>query len=179
MGRFIYVDNSNLFIEAKRVSAVNKGLASNIYDAMNNKILDNSYRYDFGKLYNILVGSDETKKVYLFGSRPPQNDSIWAIARDTGFDTIIEDRNAANKEKKIDTGIVVKMTKDAYKECDAQSDIITLVAGDADYVPAVEELINDGFTVEVAFWGHLSSELEKSCSKFINLNEYLNTIRYN
>ena len=39
MADYIYVDNSNLYIEGKRVSAVQKGLAMNIYDAMNNRIL--------------------------------------------------------------------------------------------------------------------------------------------
>jgi hypothetical protein len=33
------------------VSAVKNGLAMNIWDAINNRVLDNSYRLDFGKLH--------------------------------------------------------------------------------------------------------------------------------
>lgn len=178
MAKYIYVDNSNVFIEGKRVSAVKKGLALNIYEAMNQKILDNSYRIDFGSLHNLLVGTDATKKVVLFGSRPPQNDTVWAIARSKGFQTIIEDRNIMNKEKKIDTGIAVKMTRDAYKECVPNKDTIVLVAGDSDFVPAVQEITGDGINIVVAFWGHASNELIKSASKYINLDDYIDTIEY-
>jgi hypothetical protein len=34
MADYIYVDNSNLYIEGKRVSAVENSLAMNIYDAI-------------------------------------------------------------------------------------------------------------------------------------------------
>ena len=37
---YIYVDNSNLYIEGRRVSAVAQGLAANIREAMDYGILD-------------------------------------------------------------------------------------------------------------------------------------------
>jgi hypothetical protein len=49
----------------------------------------------------------------------------------------VEDRNGANREKKIDTGIVAAMTRDAYTKANKDTDTITLVSGDADYVPAI------------------------------------------
>ena len=60
---------------------------------------------------------------------------------------MIEDRNIANREKKIDTGIVAAMMRDAYTSVDRAEDTITLVAGDSDYVPAIESLKNDGYQV--------------------------------
>ena len=114
----------------------------------------------------------------LFGSRTPPNDSLWAAAERAGFEVVVEDRNIRNKEKKIDTGIVAAMTKDAYTICDRGSDTITLVGGDADYVPAVVPLVEDGFNVEVVFWNHASGELKGSCSKFIDLNPMLNHLAY-
>jgi uncharacterized LabA/DUF88 family protein len=180
MAEFVYVDNSNVFIEGKRVSAVEKGLAMNIFDAMNNKILDNAYRLDFGKLHNFVAGNDPAKirRATLFGSRPPQNDSLWQIAKNVGFETVIEDRNVSNKEKKIDTGIVSAMTRDAYKNVDKAADTLTLVAGDADFVPPVRMLIEDGYRVEVVFWEHAAKELKETCSKFISLNPYLTVLRF-
>jgi uncharacterized LabA/DUF88 family protein len=112
----------------------------------------------------------------LFGSRPPQNDSLWDIARNVGFETVIEDRNVANREKKIDTGIVVAMMRDAYTSVNRSEDTMTLVAGDGDYVPAIESLRNDGYRVEVVFWEHASQELKDACDKFISLNPYLNLL---
>ena len=58
MADFLYVDNSNLFIEGKRVAAVRNGLANDIHEAINKNIQDNSYFIDFGKLYQFLSGID-------------------------------------------------------------------------------------------------------------------------
>jgi uncharacterized LabA/DUF88 family protein len=175
MAEFVYVDNSNVFIEGQRLSAVTKGIAMNIYDAMNNKILDPSYRLDFGKLHSFVAGDNpsEIRRAMLFGSRPPQNDSLWNIAESAGFELIIEDRNVQNKEKRIDTGIVAAMVKDAYTQVDKTKDTITLAAGDGDYVPPVYLLVQDGHTVEVVFWGHASGELQRACTKFVCLDPYL------
>jgi uncharacterized LabA/DUF88 family protein len=175
MSNYVYVDNSNVFIEAKRVSAVQTGLAMDIYEAMDNRILDDSIRLDFGRLHAFTAGNDPAKieRAVLFGSRPPKNDTLWKIARDNGFETVVEDRNVANKEKKIDTGIVTEMMRDAYSGVSETSDIITLVSGDGDYVPAVERLVEDGYTVEVFFWDHASEELKDACSQFVSLNEHL------
>lgn len=175
MADYIYVDNSNLYIEGKRVSAVKNGLAMNIYDAMNNRIIDHGYTISFGRLHEFVAGTDQSKiaRAALFGSRPPPNDGIWQYAKNAGFEVILEDRNIANKEKKIDTGIVAAMVRDAYKFVNQSSDTIVLVAGDSDFVPAVRQLVEDGYHVEVVFWEHAGRELKEACSKFISLNEHL------
>jgi len=111
---YIYVDNSNLFIEGRRVSAVTKGMARNIVEAMNYNILDHTYTIDFGKLHEFVAGLDNTKiaRAALFGSRPPPNDSIWTFAKRAGFEVVLSDRNVKNREKKVDTGITAAMVKD-------------------------------------------------------------------
>lgn len=178
MADWIYVDNSNVFIEGKRVSAVARELAPDIYDAMNNRILDNEYRLSFGKLYQFVAGGNKasTARAMLFGSRPPANDAIWKIAESAGFEVVVEDRNVANKEKKIDTGIVAAMTRDAYKNAEA-GDTFTIVSGDSDYVPAISQMKEDGFTVDVVFWEHAAGELKEAASNFISLDKHLDTLR--
>ena len=180
MAELVYVDNSNVFIEGKRVSAVETGIAMNIYDAMRNRILDQAYKIDFGRLHDFIAGEDEAeiKRCMLFGSRPPANDSLWEIARKAGFEVVVEDRNVANKEKRIDTGIVAAMTKDAYTITDREQDTISLVAGDGDFVPSVRQLVEDGFNVEVVFWSHASQELQAVSSKFVELNPILKHLAY-
>jgi hypothetical protein len=73
MADYVYVDNSNLYIEGRRVAAVQQGLAENIQEAMAEGILDQGYTISFGKLHEFLCGQDkrEIKRVALFGSRPP------------------------------------------------------------------------------------------------------------
>lgn len=177
MADWIYVDNSNVFIEGQRVSAVRQGMALTIQDAFRNRVLDFNYRISFGKLYQFVAGNQptETARAMLFGSRPPSNDAIWDLAKRAGFEVITHDRNIANKEKKIDTGIVAAMTRDAYKNAKA-GDVFTIVSGDGDYVPAVEQMIADGFQVDVVFWDHASRELADVCSNFISLNPHLDAL---
>jgi uncharacterized LabA/DUF88 family protein len=178
MRDWIYVDNSNFFIEGQRVSAVIKGMALDVWDAHHNRIQDTAYRMSFGKLYQFVAGNtrSQTARAMLFGSRPPENDDIWNIARRAGFEVITHDRNVANKEKKIDTGLVTALTRDAYRNA-AADDVFTIVSGDSDYVPTVEQLIADGFQVDVVFWDHASAELRRVCSNFISLNPHLDTLR--
>ena len=175
MAELVYVDNSNLFIEGRRVKAVASGLAPTIYRAMQDRILDTTYKIDFGRLHRFIADeqADEVKRCMLFGSRPPPNDSLWAIAERAGFEVVVEDRNVRNKEKKIDTAIVSAMVRDAYTITDKNSDVVTLVAGDGDYVPPVRTLVDDGFRVEVVFWAHASHELKSAASKFIDLDPFL------
>ena len=180
MAEYVYVDNSNVFIEGRRVSAVQRGLAPDIYSAFKQQIVDNSYSLDFGKLHDFVAGHDPSKikRAALFGSRPPPNDSLWKMAKKAGFETVVEDRNVANKEKRIDTGIVTMMMRDAYRRVAAESDVITLVAGDGDYVPTFEALRADGFRVELVFWNHASKDLKATCDRFVSLDAHLSYLRY-
>ena len=175
MAEFVYVDNSNVWIEGKRVAAVKKGVVFNIEDAIRYNVLDHSYRLDFGHLHEFVAGNDPSriKRAVLFGSKPPPNDTLWEVARRHGFETIIENRNRRGKEKRIDTGIVTMMMEDAYTKANRETDTLTLVAGDGDYVPTFKALMKAGFTVEVVFWGHASKDLKRHCARFVNMNSYL------
>ncbi len=175
MKKFIYIDNSNLFIEGQRVAAaIGKNDKSG-------KTLDLNYKIDFGKLYRFVTqnGDGEIGRALLVGSRPPPNDSLWARAKSAGFELEIRDRNVANKEKGVDTSIVKDMIKDAYVSDGPAHHKILLVSGDGDFIPPVEMLVKDGFTVEVVFWARTSAELKRTCSKFIELDSHLDELALN
>jgi uncharacterized LabA/DUF88 family protein len=175
MANLLYVDNSNVWIEGMHVAAFANGIAPDVWTAVQNKICDYKWQLDFGKLFQFAGGDKkDVKKASLFGSRPPKNDSLWDAARRNGFEVVTYDRNVVNHEKKIDTDIVATMIEDSFMLADPASDEITLVAGDSDYVPAVEKLKNRGFKVYVVFWGHASRELKQAASEFINLDAHLN-----
>jgi hypothetical protein len=180
MGRnFTYVDNSNVFIEGSRVSAVRSKLpgASTIREAMRNRVVDHAWQIDYGSLHNIACGQpSEIGAAYLWGS-PPPGDSFWEMVRRYGFKVETFDRNAAGKEKKVDVALAHQMTKDAYsKVIDPGSDEITLVAGDKDYVPVAEDLVREGFPVYVVFWEHAADELRRAATKFVALDPYLDAL---
>ncbi|MDI4232759.1 NYN domain-containing protein [Bradyrhizobium sp. Arg237L] len=58
------------------------------------------------------------------------------------------------------------MTKDAYKQGEKDEDLFVLVAGDRDYVPTLLELAENGFKVEVVFWGALCARASRRGVKF-------------
>jgi len=57
MAKFIYIDNSNVFIEGQRVAAVRKGKALDMVDAQTRGVFHHDYRLDFGKLYRFLASN--------------------------------------------------------------------------------------------------------------------------
>lgn len=175
MANLLYVDNSNIWIEGLHVAAYQSGMAPDVWSAVKGNICDHNWKLDFGKLFEFAGGEKiDVRKATLFGSRPPPNDSIWQIAKKKGFEVVLYDRNIANHEKKIDTDIVATMIEDSYEILTIGEDEITLVAGDSDYVPAIEKLRRRNIPVHVVFWKHAARELKESATKFIPLDDYLN-----
>jgi uncharacterized LabA/DUF88 family protein len=174
MANLLYVDNSNVWIEGMHVAAARNGLAPDVWSAVQQRICDYNWKLDFGKLFEFAGGNRaDVKKAALFGSRPPKNDSLWVAAKKNGFDVIVYDRNIVNHEKKIDTDIVATMIEDSYEIFSAGQDEMTLVAGDSDYVPAIEKLKKRAINVDVVFWGHAARELKECARNFVNLDQYL------
>lgn len=174
MASYIYVDNSNVWIEGMHIAAVNAGKAASLAEAQQKNICDYSWSYDFGKLLSFAGGKpSDIKREKLFGSKPPLNDSLWNAAAANGFEVITEDRNYyTNKEKKIDSGICTAILEDSYELMIPGQDEVILVAGDRDYVPTVESLKRRGITISVCFWDHAARELKKAVDKFYSLNSY-------
>ena len=180
MGRnFTYVDNSNLFIEGRRTSAVVKGLpgAENIVSAMNNRVVDMSWDLDYGALHSFACGDPASiGGVHLWGS-PPPSDSFWEMIRRYGFNVKTYEKNAAGKEKKVDVAIAHKITKDAYRGLIQRgTDEITLIAGDKDFVPVIEDLVSEGFIVDLVFWDHAAQEFKDAATRFVSLNPHLSLL---
>jgi hypothetical protein len=91
MANYLYVDNLNVWIEGMHVAAAVRGLAPDVWSAVQNRICDYSWKLDFGRLHEF-AGGDSLSKAVLYGSRPPANDSLWNVARSKGFKVVVEDR---------------------------------------------------------------------------------------
>jgi hypothetical protein len=169
MTNFIYVDNSNIYIEECRLQAVKSGLAKNVQDAISLQVVDHNWHIDYGRLYEFFCNEGDVAR--LWGS-PPPGDSFWEMVKRKGWEHKVYDRNLQNKEKKVDVAIGYAMSKDAYTRVDRKKDVMTVVAGDKDYEPAISDLKAEGFNIEVAFWGHAARELRQAGTKFINIDQY-------
>lgn len=175
MANFLYVDNSNLWIEGMYVAAVEAGLARDVSSAHEKRICDYTWKLDFSRLYEFAGGANVGRAV-LFGSCAAPNDAFRNAVHRCGFESIVQDRNMRNKEKKVDTSIVANMMRDSYERL-RNGDEITLVAGDKDYVPVLEMLLSREIPVHVVFWAHAADELKRLCTKFVSLNAYVNFLR--
>lgn len=177
MTLYVYVDNSNVWIEGKRISAVRKGMATSARAAMELGVTDPSWTYDFGKLYQAICPDDEKiGRSSLFGSRPPENDSVWEMARREGFEVTLFDRNFANKEKQVDVAIATQIMEDSFTYMKA-GDSVVLVSGDRDYLPTIESLRRRGFSTRIVFWEHAAGhELKAQPIEFVALDPLFSAI---
>ncbi|MCY3003114.1 MAG: NYN domain-containing protein [Planctomycetota bacterium] len=166
------MDNSNLFIEGQRLSAVKKRMARDLKDAIDNRIIDHGWQPDYGRLHALVCGDhSEIGVANLWGSPPPY-DSFWRIVESKGFKVTTYDKSPNGTEKKVDVAIAYQMTKDAFTLIDRTKSEITLVSGDKDFVPVVEDLKKEGFRVCVAFWAHAARELRHVSSSFFDLDPW-------
>jgi uncharacterized LabA/DUF88 family protein len=176
MSALIYLDDSNLWIEGKKVSAVSQGFALDVWDATATRSYDNTFKLDFGKALEI-ANNAPVKVARFYGSRPPEADSVWNAAKSAGFQLTILDRNQRNKEKGVDSSMVADIIEDMYTIA-TEGDIFIIMAGDADYVPVIQKLQAKNYEVHVLFWDHAANDLKRAAHKFLSLNQFLNQLRY-
>jgi hypothetical protein len=176
---FVYVDNSNVWIEGQRISAVRQGRARDIYEATRERIVDHEWGYDFGSLYEFACPVDaQIGRSKLWGSRPPANDSLWRRARDEGFEVETFLRNQSNKEKRVDNAIAATMLEDAFMWMKPErGDIAVLVGGDGDFLPTFEVLRRRGVKTRVVFWRHATSrDLREFADEYVELDPYFDKL---
>lgn len=173
MTLYVYVDNSNIWIEGQRIQAVRTGAAPDIRAALKQKITT-PWTYDFGRLYDLLCPAGQPiGRSVLYGSRPPANDSIWQKARGADFEVVVLDRSAVTgREKQVDTSLSQCMSDDSYESMQATNgDMAVLASGDADFLPTIRSLRRRGLGVRVVSWKHAAShELRKAVDEFVELD---------
>jgi len=172
---YTYVDNSNFFIEGQRVAAVASGMAQDIYDAIDRRVFDFTWKPDYGKLHGLICGDKKQIGIAKLWGSPPPSDSFWRMVEARGFKVKTYDRSHG-KEKKVDVAIAYEIAKDSPK-IDKGTSEITIVAGDKDFVPVVEDMVAEGYNVCVAFWDHAAAEMKQKATSFFSLNAYLEHLR--
>ena len=105
--------------------------------------------------------------------------NFWSIARQKGFETMMEeDLSKAPRKHNVDVRIAATILKDACGRISPAADRIVLVAGDGDFAPAIELLKEDGFEVDVIFWGHASYQIRNAASTFTSLDDHFEFLRF-
>ena len=158
---WIFVDNSNIWIEAKKLASKRKGFRS---------VEDHRLRISIGRLTDVVAGNRDVEKGILYGSEPPKIDSVWDKIREHENWYVKTKKRSylTHKEKEIDSQLVADVTQLACKTPNCQRGTIILISGDADMCPAVEKIMEEGiWKVEIYMWKDaLSDNLKKISERY-------------
>jgi len=161
---YLFVDNSNVWIEGKRVAG--KIFGEDKRDA---------WRLDFGKLLRFVGSGRTVYSARLYGSKPPPNDSVWAKAEQRGFVPTILERNARNKEKGVDAELIMDVMETLTET--PTKGILAIAAGDGDYHTVPKRAQKYGWDLEFYFWGHAAQSVRTAVpARFVDLDPHIEKI---
>ena len=140
---FIYVDDSNMWIEGKKLAAKQANLKC---------VEDPRLRLDIGKVTDVVASGRDVGWGILYGSEPPPIDSVWKKIRERGWQVVTSKRSSyTNKEKQVDHQMVAHITALVTDRSVAKGKIV-LVSGDADVIPAIREGLDRNWSFEIWMW---------------------------
>jgi hypothetical protein len=163
-----YIDCSNLFIKAQKVSAMVQGWTRSLAEV--SLQLPARLASPVALPWEV----EDPLQVTVFGSGTDSNGALWQLAKATGFEVGVVERTAFGN--RIDTGEVAWICRDTYLLRQPGRERITLVAGGGDYKPMVRQLVEDGFEVTLLHWSHASRELQEVASHVYPFDAYLNDL---
>lgn len=161
---FIYVDDSNMWIEAKKLAAKQLNLKC---------AEDPRLRLDIGRVADVVANGREVAWGVLYGSEPPPVDTVWEKIRERGWKVITSKRSRfTNKEKQVDHKMVTDITALVSDRGVAKGKIV-IVSGDADVIPAIKEGLAKKWSFEIWMW---ESGISKALKDLAEENPELLTI---
>ena len=81
---WVYADDSNLWIEGKKAYA-------KVHNLLTSE--DSRARFDYGQLYEVGAEGREVGGTTLYGSEPPEADTVWAKAKKQGWKVDIKQKS--------------------------------------------------------------------------------------
>ena len=145
-GIWIFVDDSNIWIEAKKLQSEKRRLKTK---------QDHRVRIDVGKLADAVADGRDIRKGLLYGSEPPPVDTVWEkIRKIKNFSVHSKHRSQlTGKEKQVDTMLVADITEIALETPMYERTTTILITGDADVIPGLEKVLKqERWTIEVYMW---------------------------
>lgn len=145
----------------------------NLFYGITNHEKGKDFRVDFGLLLAEVCRDTEGKvrpvaSAYIAGVIP-DDDSFWKAAEAKGFTVRRGYLGSGNRSKQDDAFLVAEIVETIWSQEGPAT--IVLVAGDADYVPALMKSLSKGWRNEVAFINRgISMALEPQVHEFRTLN---------
>ncbi|XP_019637544.1 PREDICTED: uncharacterized protein LOC109479923 [Branchiostoma belcheri] len=177
---WIFVDDSNIWVEGKKVA----GRARNFPRVVE----DPRVRIDTGKLADLIAEDRHVVMGTLYGSEPPKIDSVWRKIRERGWRVPQPKRKSriTGREKEVDAQLVADVTSLACETPETKRGIISLVTGDADMMPVLQKILEKPpWIAEIWMWEHAISKKLKDLPKIYPgrvrvefLDQYLQRLTY-
>lgn len=158
MGKvLVYLDNSNIFINAQEYSARKNGFLIS---------QDPRCRIDMGKLFALAQSDRMILEGRLYGSEPPALDTVWDSIRKHQINVSVSPRSTwNNKEKEIDTNLTADAVEDIIqyqKYADHENSAVVILSGDKDMLSAVRKAKKFNWKIEIWSFG------KAICNGFVN-----------
>lgn len=140
----VYMDNSNIFINAQECSAMKKNFLVP---------QDPRCRIEIGKLFGIARKGRCVLQARLYGSEPPALDSVWDSIRKKHIKVSVSARSSWNdREKEIDTNLTADAVEDiiTYKKYAGHTDSAVLIfSGDKDMSSTIRKAKQYKWNIEI------------------------------
>jgi hypothetical protein len=175
---FLFVDNSNLFISAKKVAGQREGRNAR----------DNARIY-FENLFKLALAGRQSGGIYVVGSIPPDEGVIWdRLAAAAGVDPELYERGKeSGGEQGLDQCLQVHMLRAATDNPEPQ--IAVLMTGDgAGYDDGVgfhadlERMHKAGWGIEVVSWEtsckHTLRDWAKAKGSFVKMEDFYEAVTF-
>jgi uncharacterized LabA/DUF88 family protein len=140
----MYYDNSNMFIESKKLAAKRQKFRPGIDQ-------DPRARLDVGKLFDLASAGREVFEANLYGSVPPPSDSFWKAIEERKIKVKrFPKSKITKKEKRTDTDMTADAVEDILTNKDYKGEqSIILFSGDLDFMSTVEKALKHKYKVEI------------------------------
>lgn len=145
----------------------------NLFYGITNQQKGKDFRIDFGLMLAEVCRDTEGKvrpvaSAYIAGVIP-DDDTFWKVAEGKGFKVKRGYLGSGNRSKQDDAYLIAEIVETIWAQEGPAT--IVLVAGDADYVPALMKSLDKGWRNEVAFIDRgISIALEPQVHEFRTLN---------
>lgn len=162
---WIFVDDSNIWIEGKKLRAKVQHLKTTE---------DPRARIDIGRLTDVVAKGRNVIKGTLYGSEPPKVDTVWNKIRKMGWVVPAPKKRSliTGKEKKVDAQLVADVTELACTTDETERGTIIIISGDSDATPAIEKVLRyQPWCIEVCMW-------DSAISKDLKLYAITNRAKY-
>ena len=177
---FIYWDNSNIFVEARRLAEeVNEGPGARY-----------RVRINFDNMLRLAHADRPVERAFAAGSVPPEMRQLWNRMESNGVEVQLFDRGSSGRgEQEIpDRFLQLRMLEDAL-DYNGDPGIVVLLTGDgagylegAGFHRTLERMHKRGWRVEILSWAHSCNQRMRRWAQengaFVALDDFYDGITF-